>query len=755
LFLAVLLVAGFSASTYANDDCATPTVVAAWPFTDTLNTTTATAAVTDPGNSCTPPIDPLVDNYNSVWYSVTPVARGTITVHSAGTTYSHVVAVYTGSCSSLTETACRTSFSVEGVRITLPVEANTTYFLKVVDWYGDGGGGGVLQFGLNYVGDWRFMEAPTGDPRLMKILIDPNDDNLWYVATSGNGLYVTRDGGATWETHLTGYTWGLAIDPTNSNIVYAGSYSAPTDDFNNLYRSEDKGHTWSLVHAFPSEESIYSILVSAVDNSLFVGMHWLGSSNPNGIYKSMDRGESWTLYPFNIPPLPYDQHTRLINWDIAEDAVNGILYAATEPAAKPPCMPSCYNPPTLRSTDGGQTWQNVAGTPGSPGSLYWHATKIEVHPETQHPYFQIEGGWLYTSEDFGDSWQEVEYSWNSAWDLLIDKNHPMRFFSGSIRGYMSVSLTTGIRFIPVGPPGVDSSGLFHVALNSTSTKLYGSYSGTPGGVYVTDLVPPCQTHPATGEILNLVTWYYQSILNRDPEPGGAESWTAEIQRILELGIDVKEGFIALGKLFFNSEEYLAKGKTDETYIVDLYETFLHRTPSGIGEEVGEVDLWESELAGGLTRNLLLNYFIFSEEFGTYMEGIFGICSIRPEYSLVNDLYRGFLSRLPDNDGFNGWLELMQDAQCTGEQAVRDLTNDIGLFFLHSEEYALRDSDNSEYITDLYDAILRRGAELAGYLDWMAELNTGMTREVALQHFVNSNEFQGRVQEVIDAGCSLP
>jgi hypothetical protein len=256
-------------------------------------------------------------------------------------------------------------------------------------------------------------------------------------------------------------------------------------------------------------------------------------------------------------------------------------------------------------------------------------------------------------------------------------------------------------------------------------------------------------------LLNLVIWYYQNILDRDPESGGTEGWTAEIERIVSLGIDVKEGFIALGKLFFNSEEYLAKGKTDEAYIVDLYETFLHRTPSGIGVEVGEVDDWEAELAGGLTRNLLLNYFIFSDEFRTYMEGIFGTSSACPEYSLVNDLYRGFLARLPDDVGFNSWLALMREAMNTGEQAVRDLTNAIGLFFLHSEEYALRGSDNSEYITDLYDAILRRGAELAGYLSWLADLDAGMTREQALQYFVNSNEYQGRVQELIDAGwCQI-
>ncbi|TNF55698.1 DUF4214 domain-containing protein, partial [bacterium] len=252
------------------------------------------------------------------------------------------------------------------------------------------------------------------------------------------------------------------------------------------------------------------------------------------------------------------------------------------------------------------------------------------------------------------------------------------------------------------------------------------------------------------EILALVNWYYQSILGREPESEGAEGWTTEIERILSLGIDVKEGFIALGKLFFNSEEYLTKGKEDEEYIIDLYETFLGRSPSP-----DEIAAWAGELTGGLTRDLLLNYFIFSEEFKIYMDELFGSCLVRPEYSLVNDLYRGFLARLPDNDGYNSWLTLMQEAQCTGEQAVQDLTNEIGLFFLHSDEYAARGTDNSEYIEDLYNGILRRGAELGGYLAWLTNLNTGMTREQALQGFVNSDEFQGRVQEVIDAGCSLP
>ncbi|MBI5675180.1 MAG: DUF4214 domain-containing protein [Nitrospirae bacterium] len=249
---------------------------------------------------------------------------------------------------------------------------------------------------------------------------------------------------------------------------------------------------------------------------------------------------------------------------------------------------------------------------------------------------------------------------------------------------------------------------------------------------------------------NLVTYYYNSILNRSPEPGGAEGWTSEIQRIDADGIDIKEGFIALGKLFFNSGEYLNMNTTNSAYVTDLYETFLGRTPTQ-----GEAGYWSGELSGGLTRNLLMNYFIFSAEFKTYMDGIFGDTTVRPEYNLVNDLYRGFLSRLPDNGGFNYWLGEMQTAQCNGNaQAIRDLTSQIALNFLQSQEYADRNTSNSECIEDYYNGILRRGADLAGYLYWLGELDGGAyTRAEMLQLYVDSAEFQGRVTEVINAGCS--
>jgi hypothetical protein len=247
----------------------------------------------------------------------------------------------------------------------------------------------------------------------------------------------------------------------------------------------------------------------------------------------------------------------------------------------------------------------------------------------------------------------------------------------------------------------------------------------------------------------LIVKYYNDILDRPPEPGGAEWWTAEIERIVSLGIDIKEGFIAVGKAFFNSTEYLSKGKTGTDYVLDLYKAFLSRTPSQ-----PEIDFHLGYMAQGVSRNEVLNNFIFSPEFKAYVEGIFGMSTVRPENNLVNDFYRGILSRLPDTVGFNYWLGQMRAAQCAGSaQQIRDLAHQEALGFIQSMEYIAMGRVNGQYVEDLYDAVLRRAAAPSEITYWLNILNGGMmTREQALQGFTDSNEFKTRVQAVIDAGC---
>jgi hypothetical protein len=245
----------------------------------------------------------------------------------------------------------------------------------------------------------------------------------------------------------------------------------------------------------------------------------------------------------------------------------------------------------------------------------------------------------------------------------------------------------------------------------------------------------------------LIGEYYVTILGRSADPGGFAFWKAEINRLVALGIDIREGFIALGRVFFGSAEYTQLGTSNAQYVTDLYEAFLQRTPSA-----AEVNYWVALIDAGMTRSVALNYFTFSPEFGLTMLKTLDVNASRPETNLINDFYRGLLRRLPDMGGFDLWLTQMRTAQCTGAQAVRDVSLQIAQAFVQSAEYELLNRNDTEFLEDLYNAFLRRGAAQAEFNAWLVLMTGGATRLQVLQSFVNSPEFQLRVQQVIDAGC---
>jgi hypothetical protein len=253
-----------------------------------------------------------------------------------------------------------------------------------------------------------------------------------------------------------------------------------------------------------------------------------------------------------------------------------------------------------------------------------------------------------------------------------------------------------------------------------------------------------------GPVSSLITHYYDSILGRSPDEPGRLYWVGEITRVQSLGIDVREGFIALARVFVNSSEYLAKGTSDAAYITDLYETFFNRTPSG-----PEVTYWTDLMTAGMSRDIALNWFVYSPEYATYMTGVLGSTPTRPENNLVNDLYRGFLNRLPDTTGFNVQLAVMRIAQASDAAAVRSTTLAIALNFMTGPEYALRARTNTQFIEDCYNGILRRGALPTEIQAWVDLLTGGATRTEVLTGFVNSPEFQARVDQVIAAGPFVP
>jgi hypothetical protein len=122
--------AAFGQSAPPNDDFDNASLIGELPFTDTVDTTTATVAVDEP-TDCDGGFGPLL---NSVWYRFTPAEGGPYEFSTAGSSYNTAVGIYTGTRGSLTQVSC----FVEGAG--LIAEAGVTYYIRVADYFGQGGG---------------------------------------------------------------------------------------------------------------------------------------------------------------------------------------------------------------------------------------------------------------------------------------------------------------------------------------------------------------------------------------------------------------------------------------------------------------------------------------------------------------------------------------------------------------------------------------------------------------------------------------
>ena len=253
---------------------------------------------------------------------------------------------------------------------------------------------------------------------------------------------------------------------------------------------------------------------------------------------------------------------------------------------------------------------------------------------------------------------------------------------------------------------------------------------------------------SSAAVSSLITHYYQAILRRAPDPSGQAYWQGEATRMQSLGASVNEAFYAMAVAFFASSEYAALNRDNAGFTTDLYNTFFNRTP-----DAGGLTYWTGQLASGLPRDALLLSFMFSNEFNTYMQATLGTTFARAEVNMVMDFYRGVLGRLPDSSGFTYWLGLFRTAQCQGPAAVYAQVNNISTQFLNGPEYAGRARDNARYVTDLYNAFMRRGPDLAGVQAWVSSLNAGTSRESVRQSFVSTPEFTTRINAVTSQGCS--
>jgi photosystem II stability/assembly factor-like uncharacterized protein len=147
-----------------------------------------------------------------------------------------------------------------------------------------------------------------------KIVVDPRDSNVVYVAAQGplwapggdRGLYKTTDGGKTWNRVLnisenTGVT-DVVLDSTNPDILFAAAYQRRRHVFtlidggpeSSIQKSTDGGKTWTkLKDGLPKEDMGRIGLALAPHNPKVVYATIESTRKAGGIFISKDGGSSW------------------------------------------------------------------------------------------------------------------------------------------------------------------------------------------------------------------------------------------------------------------------------------------------------------------------------------------------------------------------------------------------------------------------------------------------------------------------------
>jgi photosystem II stability/assembly factor-like uncharacterized protein len=303
---------------------------------------------------------------------------------------------------------------------------------------------------------------------IARVVVDSKKAEVAYVAAMGDlwkdggerGLFKTTDAGKSWKLILHALAphdaqtgcGDIALDPTNSQIVYAVLYarqrtpwsfsSGPIvtggEDVGGIFKSTDGGATWKkLGGGLPGQTGRIGLSVSAsnpkvvmaVVQSYEAGFGALDDlrSKSGGVFRSEDGGETWTQMstmnprPFYFSQIRIDpaneQRVYLLGFAlfVSDDAGKNFREDLTEkthpddhafaiqPGTVPPPRPPkpeeknkapkpqvCQR--VLLGTDGG-VYQSFAG-----GKNWDHLNKIpagefyRISLDDTKPYFRIAGG---------------------------------------------------------------------------------------------------------------------------------------------------------------------------------------------------------------------------------------------------------------------------------------------------------------------------------------------------------------------------
>ncbi len=308
-----------------------------------------------------------------------------------------------------------------------PADPNRIWAAPSTSWFGqlmhrsDDGGKNWTAVGkeFTYASDPGTHQWYDGTPRpwefkrVWHLEPSPNDPDVVFAGVEDAGLFISRDGGESWEElpalreHDTAPNWApgaggmclhtIIIDEANPDRMYIAISSA------GVFKSEDGAKSWKPANVglhsqyIPEPEAPVGHCVHRIalhkdrPNVLFMQKHW-------DVMRSDDAAESWYEVSGNLPTdfgFPIGIHAH------EPDTIYVVPITSDGEHFVPGGALRVY-----RSRTGGNEWEPLSkGLPDR--NCYVNVLRDAMAIDSLEPcgvYFGTTGGQVYASSDAGDSW---------------------------------------------------------------------------------------------------------------------------------------------------------------------------------------------------------------------------------------------------------------------------------------------------------------------------------------------------------------
>jgi len=325
-------------------------------------------------------------------------------------------------------------------------------------WYVAVGSGNVWKT-TNAGTTWEPIFDDQGSYSTGCVTIDPTNPEVVWVGTGenvsgrhvgyGDGVYKSLDGGKSWKRvglEQSEHISKIIVDPRDSNVVYVAAQGPlwSGGGERGLYKTTDGGESWGLILSSGEYTGVTDIVMDPRNpDVIYAATHQrmrnvaaLVDGGPeSGIYKTSDGGENWRQLKNGLPK----QDMGKIGLAISPQNPD-VVYATIELAHR--------KGGTYRSANGGGSWEKRGDyLSGGTGPHYYQEIYASPHEFDRLYHMDVR---LHASEDGGKTWNNIEgkYKHVDNHALAFNPNDPDYLLAGCDGGlYESWDLGKTWKFI--------------------------------------------------------------------------------------------------------------------------------------------------------------------------------------------------------------------------------------------------------------------------------------------------------------------